>query len=216
MENSEILKSYIPMVDFIADVCGPNFEVLLHDVSKPESSVIAIRNGHITGRKIGSPMTDLALKVLKQKDYLERDFITNYDGYGEDGKIFLSSTYYIKNSKQELIGLICVNNDIADIKELKRVYEMMMKRFEYRKENEAEIDYKENIEVPLTSIAHSIISKTIESINVPPERMSIKEKVNIVQELNDKGVFLLKGAIADVAKQLQISETTVYRYLNKK
>lgn len=216
MENSEILKSYIPMVDFIADVCGPNFEVLLHDVSKPESSVIAIRNGHITGRKIGSPMTDLALKVLKQKDYLERDFITNYDGYGEDGKIFLSSTYYIKNSKQELIGLICVNNDIADIKELKRVYEMMMKRFEYRKENEAEIDYKENIEVPLTSIAHSIISKTIESINVPPERMSIKEKVNIVQELDDKGVFLLKGAIANVAKQLQISETTVYRYLNKK
>lgn len=216
MTNSEILKSYIPMVDFIANICGPSYEVLLHDVSKPESSVIAIRNGHISGRKIGSPMTDLALKILKQKDYLDKDFITNYDGYGKDGKVFLSSTYYIKNAKQELIGMICVNNDITDIKELNKGYETIMKRFKYREENEVEVKYEENIENPLTSIANSIISKTINSINIPPERMSIEEKVNIVQELNDKGVFLLKGSVSDVAEQLQISETTVYRYLHKK
>lgn len=216
MTNSEILKSYIPMIDFIANICEPSYEVLLHDVSKPESSVIAIRNGHISGRKIGSPMTDLALKILKQKDYLDKDFITNYDGYGKDGKVFLSSTYYIKNAKQELIGMICVNNDITDIKELNKGYETIMKRFKYREENEEKVKYEENIENPLTSIANSIISKTINSINIPPERMSIEEKVNIVQELNDKGVFLLKGSVSDVAEQLQISETTVYRYLHKK
>lgn len=216
MTNSEILKSYIPIIDFIANICGPSYEVLLHDVSKPESSVIAIRNGHISGRKIGSPMTDLALKILKQKDYLDKDFITNYDGYGKNGKVFLSSTYYIKNPKQELIGMICVNNDITDIKELNKGYETIMKRFKYREKNEEEVKYEENIENPLTSIANSIIAKTINSINILPERMSIEEKVNIVQELNNKGVFLLKGSVSDVAEQLQISETTVYRYLHKK
>lgn len=217
MSNLALLKQYIPMVDFIADICGPKYEVVLHDVSKPESSVIAIRNNHITGRKIGSSMTDLALKILKQKDYVHGDFITNYDGYGEGGKKFLSSTYFIKDTSQELIGMICVNNDIADIKKLKDSYKTIMERFQYRDENvdEKEIQ-EENIENPLISTANSIISKTIKSINIPPERMSIDEKISIVQELNDKGVFLLKGAVSDIAEQLCISENTVYRYLNKK
>lgn len=216
MTNSEILKLYIPLVNFMADICGPNYEVVLHDISEPESSVIAIRNNYITGRKIGSPMTDLALKILKQRDYIEKDFITNYDGYGENGKIFLSSTYFIKDKNLDLIGMICVNNDISDIQKLNNSYEIIMKRFNYIKENKEEMKYKESIENPLISTANSIIIKTIKNIDIPPERMSIDEKVNIVQELNNKGVFLLKGAVADVAKQLQISETTVYRYLNKK
>lgn len=215
MTDSEILKSYIPMVDFIADVCGPRYEVVLHDVSKPDASVIAIRNNHITGRKIGSPMTDLALKILKQKDYITKNLITNYDGYGKDGKMFLSSTYFIKNIKNELIGMICVNNDISDIQELNQSYEEIMKRFNFREENKEDAKYEENIENPLISIANSIISKTIESIHIPPERMSVEEKVKIVHDLDEEGIFLMKGAVSDVAKQLKISENTVYRYLNK-
>ncbi|MCB5560469.1 helix-turn-helix transcriptional regulator [Anaerosalibacter bizertensis] len=216
MTNIEILQSYIPMVDFIADICGPCYEVVLHDISKPDASVIAIRNNHITGRKIGSPMTDLALKILKQKDYVDKTFITNYDGYGDDGKVFLSSTYFIKNAQKELIGMICVNNDITDIKKFNNSYEIILERFKYREENNKDDKYEENIKNSLISVANSIISKTINSINIPPSRMSIDEKVKIVHELNKEGVFLLKGAINEVAEQLEISEATVYRYLNKK
>jgi predicted transcriptional regulator YheO len=79
MQHNEIMK-YLSMVNFIADICGPKYEVVLHDLSKPEKSVIAIRNNHISGRDIGSPITDLALKILKQREYDKTEFITNYKG----------------------------------------------------------------------------------------------------------------------------------------
>ncbi|NCB05789.1 MAG: YheO-like PAS domain protein, partial [Clostridia bacterium] len=50
----------------------------------------------------------------------------------------------------------------------------------------------------------------------PPKRMSSEEKQQIVQQLNDQGVLMLKGAVAEIAEQLYISEGTVYRYINKK
>ncbi|WP_238558869.1 helix-turn-helix domain-containing protein [Yersinia pestis] len=39
------------------------------------------------------------------------------------------------------------------------------------------------------------------------------EKKEIVKKLNEKGVFLLKGAVAEVAMRLETSEQTIYRYL---
>jgi len=216
MDNLELLKKYIPLIEFIAEICGPAYEVVLHDVSKPEASVIAIKNNHITGRKVGSPMTDLALKILKNKQYVDKDYITNYDGYGEGGKNFLSSTYFIKNEKQELIGMICVNNDISDIKQLQDSYNAIMNRFKFREEdNKDETKYEEYIEKSLASVANSIIARTIKKVNVPAERMTIEEKIKIINDLDSEGIFLLKGSVSQVAKELNISESTVYRYLNK-
>lgn len=216
MTNEEIISKYIPIVHFIADICGPRYEVVLHDISKPENSVIAIRNSYISGRKIGSPMTDLALKIIKQKDYLTKDFITNYDGFGKNGRKFLSSTYFIKNDENKLIGMICINNDISDILDFKNNFGELLSRFSYCEKNNAEHKYKEHIENSVVSLANSIIHRTINKLNIPPERMSIEEKVKIVHELNDSGIFLLKGGASDVANELKISETTIYRYLNKK
>lgn len=36
---------------------------------------------------------------------------------------------------------------------------------------------------------------------------------DIVKHLNDKGVFMLKGAISEVAEKLEVSEATLYRYV---
>ncbi len=211
MTDKEVLESYIPIVNFIADICGSNYEVLLHDIKNPESSVIAIRNGHLSGRKIGDPMTDLAIKILNDKSYLKKEYIANYIGKSNNKKFF-SSTYFIKN-EGKLIGLICINNDVAPFLNLQCSLNNILKSFETEEERE---DYSENIGNPVKSLANSIITKTIANLSVPPERMSIDEKVKIVQELNESGVLMLKGAVAEVAEELKISEGTVYRYLNKK
>lgn len=112
--------------------------------------------------------------------------------------------------------MLCINNDISDFLSFKASYEKLLKRFDLTKSNEDDTSYSENIENPVTTLANSIITKTISSLSMPPERLSPEEKIDIVQKLNDLGVFLLKGSVSEVADQLKISETTVYRYLNKK
>lgn len=75
---------------------------------------------------------------------------------------------------------------------------------------------EENLDVPIVSFAESIISKTIADSNIPPERMTRQEKMEIVWELTNQRIPRMKGAISEIAKQLELSESTVYRYISLK
>ena len=43
--------------------------------------------------------------------------------------------------------------------------------------------------------------------------MTVGEKQYAIKLLNDEGIFVLKGSVAEVARRLNVSEPTVYRYL---
>ncbi|MGG2094862.1 helix-turn-helix domain-containing protein [Bacillus sp. S13(2024)] len=78
-----------------------------------------------------------------------------------------------------------------------------------------ELDLSENLEENLDSLLSSLITGVLLECEIPPERMSPDEKMEVIKKLNDKGVFLLKGGVSEVAKYLKASEATIYRYLNK-
>lgn len=61
---NKYLKQIAPFVDAIAETLGKNCEVVLHDFHYPERSIVKIANGHVTGRTVGGPTTDLALRFL--------------------------------------------------------------------------------------------------------------------------------------------------------
>lgn len=50
---------------------------------------------------------------------------------------------------------------------------------------------------------------------LPPDRLTMDEKVRIVEDLQQAGIFYMKGAVSEVAAQLGSSEATIYRYLSK-
>ena len=114
MSNYACLERYIPVVEFMGRICGKSYEIILHDVSTPERSVIATYNEHLSGRRVGDPMTELAKELLRTGAYKEHDYVANYEGRTRGGKRFVSSTYFIKE-KSQLVGLICVNHDVEDI-----------------------------------------------------------------------------------------------------
>ncbi len=83
-------------------------------------------------------------------------------------------------------------------------------------------DSNDPVETPVrsgypTSIAGataSIVSEVVSNYPVPVERLTQDEKMEIMA-LNRKGVFLLKGSVSYVAKELHSSEASIYRYLGK-
>lgn len=50
---------------------------------------------------------------------------------------------------------------------------------------------------------------------LPPDRLTMDEKILIVEDLQQAGIFYMKGAVSEVATQLGSSEATIYRYLSK-
>ena len=68
-ERELVLQTLRHVVEELGSALSGNVEVVLHDLSKPGSSVTAIANGQITGRTVGSaiisgPFDDLGLKKL--------------------------------------------------------------------------------------------------------------------------------------------------------
>jgi predicted transcriptional regulator YheO len=219
--NVEKLKQYIPMVHFIADIMGGNCEVVLHDVTNPDHSIIEIVNGHVSGRKVNSPITDLALKILKEESYKDRNYICNYKSNSKKNKTLRSSSYFIKDETNKIIGMICVNMDISDVINARNILDqfiMIDKPTNDPVESSKPIfdshlfeNFEENIEELLLSLIKGVLAE----YDIPPERMSPQEKIEVVKKLNEKGAFLLKGGVSEVAKYLDVSEATIYRYLNK-
>lgn len=210
MTDQEILGSYLPMVRFLAHLCGPSCEVLLHDVSDSENSVVAIENGFLSGREVGAPMTDLALKVMETEDYRRQDFLADYVSTG-NGKDFVSSTYFIKNGDR-LIGLLCVNRDMSVVSELDTVLRQLKQQYNLTVPVQ---DAKETLDLPVSQMLRDLVADAVREYGILPRRLSIEERVSIVHKLAEQGVLGMKGAVSEIARQLQVSEPTVYRYISR-
>ncbi|WP_462411529.1 helix-turn-helix transcriptional regulator [Neobacillus sp. Marseille-QA0830] len=218
------LQPFIPLVEFLGSVMGSHCEIVLHDVSNVENSIVAISNSHISNRKVGGSLTDLALKVLKNKSNLEKDFLINYSGKTQDGKIVRSSTFFIKDDIGDVVGMLCVNMDVSQLVNTRNLIDTLINGSQDLPSNGLYLNGKsleesekpiEDFHTSIEDLTTSIILQTLSEAKISPDRMSPDEKMEIVKQLNEKGVFLIKGAVAEVAVHMCTSEATIYRYLNK-
>lgn len=214
MNNTELLKKYIPMAEFISEIVGDNCEVVIQDITSPNNSIIFIKNGHLTGRNIGGPLTDLVLSIIQNKTYKDKNFATNYKAVG-NFKTFKSASYFIKNNDNKIIGVLCVNIDIEPYNKVKGLMDKLSFISNMDINESENIKTQEQFYDNVDDLLYTMIDEAISEINILPERMSVDEKTCVVKHLYDKGAFNLKGAVVEVAKALQVSEPTIYRYLNK-
>lgn len=205
MTNKEILNMYISLVPFLSEVLGKGCEVVVHDLTNPKHSITAIGNP-LSGRKIGDSMTNFPFENTDSESY-----VTNYSGKSK-GTNFQSSTYFIKN-KGETIGLLCINKEIDCIANVAHLLNDLVAYYNLVPPTESKIE--ENLNHSVEDIMISRISSAVASAMISPSRMSKEEKMNIVHQLKEDGVLSMRGATDELAKQLEISVPTIYRYIKK-
>ncbi len=205
-----ILQSLIPTIEGIANTFGKNCEAVLHDINNPQSSIIAITNGHVSGRFLGGPMSEFGLMVLKKADFHED--IINYMKKTPDGRVLKSSLMYIKDENGVVIGFLCINFDISEILIVKNILGSFV---DVDKDDITKDSEEESFGNTIYDVLSNIVSKTLDTIGKPVAFMSKEEKVSIVEILDNKGVFLVKGAVDYIAKILCVSRYTIYNYLDE-
>lgn len=211
---SRVLAKYKVLVEFLAKVLGENCEVVLHSIDNYENSIIAIENGNISGRKVGDSLTDLALNILKDKEKIKQDYLTNYTGKTYAEKKLKSSTYFIRDDNQEVKGMLCINVDVGKYVEARDLLNSLIGSKHNIVDAEKNKDLSEKFTTSIEDLIDSMIENFVGNSSIPPKRMTADEKKNITKQLDQKGVFLLKNSVSKVAKKLQSSEATIYRYLN--
>ncbi|HDR0997160.1 transcriptional regulator [Pasteurella multocida] len=204
-EDKTILHSYRAVVDGVSALIGRHCEIVLHSLEDLEHSTICIANGHNTNRKIGSPLTDLALKSLHnmQTDSVSKPYFTRAKNQG----LMKSVTIAIRNKRQRIIGLLCININL-DVP----VSEFMQAFMPTQAEAEASsVNFASSVE----ELVAQTVEKTIEEVTADRLVANNNKNRQIVISLYEKGIFDIKDAINLVAERLDISRHTVYLYIRQ-
>jgi predicted transcriptional regulator YheO len=214
-----ILKLFCPIVDCIADLFGSNCEVVLHDITQPEKSIVKIRNGHVTGRKVGDALTDLGLKMIKDAE-IGLQTTGNYNPRTRNGRLLKSNAITVKDAKGELIGILCINLDATRMQGVQNVLRKISSEIGDfvlipEKAGAAATTREEHFEKDLLPMLQEIIDKTVKGLAKSPDSLSPKDRQEIIGAMDDKGIFFMKNSVHWVADSLGISMPSVYRYLEK-
>lgn len=225
----------MPLVAFLGKLIGPHCEVVLHDLTAPERSVVGIANGYISGRNVGAPLTDFALRLIKEKAHVSQDFLHAYEGALKNGRTVRSSTFFIKDDDGALVGLLCFNVDMSRLQGLHKEMDALLSTY-FNISALAEADVVQAVNgwrspvldaAPVSPVTdmHETFSESIEELmstsvatvvapfNLPPDRLSPTEREEVVLALYKRGFFHLRGAVEHVAEAFGLSEATIYRYL---
>jgi predicted transcriptional regulator YheO len=210
----EILKYYEPVVDCIADLFGPSCEVVLHDVRRPTNSVVKIRNGDVTGRTLGSPLTNLGLEILQSRRFTRTTF-GNYQTRTKDGRTLNSNAVMIRDEAGTIVGMLCINWDVTPVLAMKRNLATVYRNGSFAVESPSR-DLKEHHASDVPTLIRSIIQDEVKKNGHHRHKMNKKEKrLHIVNSLYRRGVFNVRGAVQQVARALGISNVSVYKYLEE-
>jgi predicted transcriptional regulator YheO len=192
----------------IVNMFGKNYEVAIHGFSMLPHSTIHIE-GEVTKRKIGAPITDLAIKQLRAEGEAVND-ISNYRTITKEGRISKSFTAFIRDTSGKVIGAFCTNFDITDyLNTVTLVNEFV------QSETNNDPAKKEMFASSLTETIQSLIEPIIQEIGKQPVSMTREERIKLLQDLDYQGVFLLRGAVDFLSKLFGVSKFTVYNYLKE-
>ena len=206
--KDEILNSFKPVVKCLGKTLGRHYEVALHDVSRPEQSIIAIENGHVTDRKIGSPATDLLLNIINSEDARKQNMELNYVSTTKNGKRLKSSTTLIRDDENKVIGALCINIDLTHIEVAKNFLNEISVV-------EQEEEHKEKFPEDVNEFLETMIQNSLDLINKPVSLLTKEDKLEIVKYLNKNNIFDIKGGVTTVANELNVSKYTIYNYLDE-
>jgi predicted transcriptional regulator YheO len=134
-ERAAVINALRPVVPMLAAMAGPHLEVVLHDVSKPENSVIAIANGHISGRSVGSsvlegPQNDRgfeAATTLKSSEGAVHSLVEDYVTVTASGRQLKSASAIFRDASGEPFATLCLNADISGFQVAHGWLEQMLK-----------------------------------------------------------------------------------------
>lgn len=196
------------IANVIALEFGPNCEVVLHDLTLPyNKTIVAIWNGHVTGRKIGDGGTNAGLEILKNNSNPQDQCYINTL---PNGKTLRSISKYFRDEYGKVNGSLCINLDITNLVGCAASIQALIGNEGNTLNNQPEFFYGS-----LDDILNQMMNEELRSIGKNIHDLSKDDKVRFVQDLDKKGFFLIKKSASLLANYLGMSRFSIYNYLNE-
>ncbi len=189
----------------IAKLFAPHCEVVIHDFTDLERSIIHIE-GNISGRRVGGAATDLLLTQARNGNTV-RDF-HNYQTFLPNGRNMKSCTMFLRDERGVAYGAFCINLDIGIFAGFHRMLGEFLAL-------EADSEVSETLSDDIQRTIHTILREAVNEIEVELPIMSKEDKIDLIARLDEKGAFQVKRAVPLLAEELGLSRSTIYNYLTE-
>ena len=203
-----MLEFLFRLAKALAAQFGPSCEIVIHDLKSndPDSSIVAIENGHVSGRKVGDGPSHVVLEALNSGGAVEDRL--SYLAKTADGKTLKSTTVYLRDEDGQPIGIFSINYDIT----LMLAMEEGLRQFTAPNQPE---DAPEPIAQNVSDLLDELIEQSVKRVGKPAALMTKEEKVKAIGFLNDTGAFLITKSGGRVCKYFGISKYTLYSYIEE-
>jgi predicted transcriptional regulator YheO len=192
------------VVHGIRETFGRKCEVVLHDYRLPEHSVVAVA-GDVTGRQVGSAMSEIGLKLLRQGDDAsdELDYLTRLP----DGRSMKSSTILLRDPEGHVFGALCINLDVTEMRVLTRLIGELA----------GDVDPVETAPTTFSNdidtVIDSVLAEVEASLGHSLTRLTVAERTEVFRLLDQRGLFQVRRSVPLVAERLGLSRASVYNYI---
>ena len=210
---AEVLATFGRAMKAIAAAGGPSCEVVLHNLDGTDvdlgHTIMAIENGHVTGREVGGPSTSIGLEV--QKDPHGDHDAYGYRGFTSDGRELRCSSTYYRNASGRIIAALCINVDLSAVQQAKFLLDALLPE----QQAESAVQPDEYFGRDLVSVMDTMITEAIREVGRPVAQMSRDEKIAVLQRLDARGATQMRKSVETIAVRLGISRVTAYAYLEE-
>ncbi|MCR4706356.1 MAG: helix-turn-helix transcriptional regulator [Clostridiales bacterium] len=204
MNREEMLQFLKNEAKGIATMLGPNCETIVHDMTRPGHPILAIYNGAVTGREIGSTadifgdIGDYDPSLYSNRDYQNQLVLTR------DGRMIKSSTFNVSGS--EFRFALGINIDITGFMRAQQTLSEL---------TATSGDLQETLMQDARSQLEELLRECVSAVGKDLSEMQKSDRMRVIRMLMKRRAFSYQKAVAIVAERLGVSRYTVYKYIHE-
>lgn len=219
-ERELVFETLRAALSALGSVVGRDTEIVLHDLSAPEASVMAIANGHVTGRVAGSsvlavPDQDLGLSALINSVPDGGDtsplVIPDYVTHNKQGQPLRSATALYRDSSGQPFAALCINSDQNALLAAREAIDRLLSGQPSPAVQAAPVPESGDME----QLMAEIIADSLAELENGPRSARKQAKLAAVRRMQERGMFIVKGGIEKAAAALGVTRYTIYNYLEE-
>ena len=187
----------------IAEMFGSSCETLVHDMGVPSHPILSIYNGHVSGRTVGSTV-DILGTDRELEDEARRNDQVNLYATTPSGQQIKSSTFHLIGEDFNLA--LGINFDYSSLVYANRILVDLMS---------AEADLQSAMWHGGDQQLGELFEECLAAVGKPVKALNKRDRMKIIALLDQKNAFSFRKSVPFVAKRLQVSRYTVYKYLGE-
>ena len=200
MTRDEAFSFLSRLAQGIAEMFGVSCETVIHDFADPTHPLLAIYNGHVSNREVGST---LDLTGIAQQVEFEGD-VVNLLATTPRGQQVKSTTFSLKGDDYHLA--LGINYDFTPLTYANRALLDLMS---------TNVDFRSAVYQSRDAGIREVFQQCADRIGKPLREMNKADRLRLVELLSQHDAFSYRRAVPYIASQLGVSRYTVYKYLDE-